>query len=284
MSEETSSVDRLSPTMASFRIILALHDNITVKMPFVHALRLALASKGELEVVDVRPVSERIETVGIREYLERWGILSAESKRSDVASVGLRVKKIIKEGNQRRVLVQRLKRHPHDLLVVGTEKRSNHGGILGNSLAAYLANYFRHTTLFLPFGARPFIDEATGDIALKKVLMPVENEYFFRQAMEHLLKILSFFPAVTTEVIALHAGTAFPALSPGQHPQITWREELRNEPVVESICTAAENFRSDLVVMATNGRDTLAQKIIGSNTEQVLGMISCPVLSVSVGG
>ncbi|MBN1577073.1 MAG: universal stress protein [Chitinispirillaceae bacterium] len=282
MSEESSSDNQPSQTAASLCVLLALHDNRFAKMSFVHALRLAYAAKGELEIVDVRPVSERMESIGVREYLEKWGILSAESKRSDVASTGLRVKKLIKKGNQRRVLRKRLKCHPHDLLVVGTQSSGSHGGLFGKSLAAYLANYFRHTTLFIPSGARPFIDEATGDVALKRVLMPVESDFFFIPAMRHLERLLSFFPDVAIEVIALHAGGAFPKLPPCQHPRIIWREELRDQPVVEAIVMVAENFRCDLVVMSTNGRDTLAQKIIGSNTEQVLRAVSCPVVSVSV--
>ncbi|MBN1308951.1 MAG: universal stress protein [Chitinispirillaceae bacterium] len=282
MSEESSSENPPERTASSLAVLLALHDNRFARMPFVHALRLAHAAKGELEIVDVRPVSERTESIGVRDYLEKWGILLPESKRSDVASIGLRVKKVIKGGNQRRVLKRRLKRHPHDLLVVGTESRSSHGGLFGKSLAAYLANYFRHTTLFVPSAARPFVDEATGDMALKRVIMPVENDKFFTHAMRTVEQLLSFFPDVTLEVMALHAGKTFPGLSSRRHPRIIWREELRDQPVVEAIVTVADNYLGDLVVMSTNGRDSLAQKIVGSNTEQVLRTVSCPVLSVSV--
>ena len=282
MNEESSSENPSPESASTLRVLLAIHDNQVARMPFVHALRLAYAAKGELEIVDVRSSHERMDTVGVREYLEKWGVLSAESKRSDVASIGLRVKKVIQKGNQRRVLVKRLKRHPHDLLVVGTGSRSNHGGIIGRSLAAYLANYFRHTTLFVPSEARPFIDEATGQVALKRIVMPVENEFFFQSAQEHLLRLLSLFPEQTVEVMILHAGKHFPQLTRETHRQIIWKEELRDQQAVEAIVMVTENYRADLVVMSTNGRDTIAQKIIGSNTEQVLRAISCPVLSVSV--
>ena len=80
----------------------------------------------------------------------------------------------------------------------------------------------------------------------------------------------------------MHVGTSFPEVETTNVPSVTWRHELRGEPLVETICAFADQVRADLLVMATNGRDTIPQKIIGSNTEQVLRTVSCPVLSVSV--
>ena len=264
------------------RIMVAIHEQHIVKTPFIHALRCACAARGELEVVDVRPPAERGETIGVREYLEKWGFLPPESKRSDVASIGLRIRKVVKEGNRRKLLKKRLVRHPRDLLVVGTQRHSRHGGILGGSLAACLANYFRHTTLFFPDGVRPFVDEATGAVSLKRVLMPVENGCFCRHATVHLTAMADLFPGCAVEVIALHIGSSFPEFTMPEHHAVTWHKELRSDDVVGSICSSADQTRADMVVMATNGRDTLSQKIIGSNTEQVLRSISCPVFSVSV--
>jgi nucleotide-binding universal stress UspA family protein len=264
------------------RILLAIHEQHIVKAPFVHALRCACAARGELEIVDVRPAGQRGETIGVREYLERWGYLKPQSKRSDVAAIGLRIKKVMKDGNRRRLIKKRLERHPHDLMVVGTVRHNHHGGILGSSLAAYLANYFRHTTLFFPEGARPFIDEATGSVALRRIVMPVENAEFYRHAAEYIKGLAALFPDTSMEVITLHAGTSFPAIETIEIPLVTWRQELRGELVVPAICALADQVRADLVVMATNGRNTISQKLIGSNTEQVLRTVSCPVLSVSV--
>lgn len=272
-----------SSPVSSLRIMLAIHDPEMVRMPFVHALRLALEAKGELEIVDVRPPALRSDVAGVREYLERWGVLGADSKRSDVASVGIRVKKVIKEGNPRRLLIKRLKRHPHDLLVVGTISDSNHGGIIGHSLAAYLANYFRHTTLFIPSHSRPFVDEATGKISIARIIMPVENERFFNPAAKQLMALLSYFPDTDVEVTVFHVGATFPPVTFPPHPHISWKQEMADQPLVDAIRSAADRNRADLVVMSTNGRDTIAQKIIGSNTEKVLRNIMCPMLSVSVG-
>ncbi len=282
MNEVTSVENKTDEPNSGLRILIAIHNNNVARKSFIHGLRLAYAAKGELEVVDVRPRSKTIENLGVREYLEKWGVLSPDSKRSDVAALGLKVKKVIKTGNQKQLLIKRIKRHPHDLLVIGTESRSNQGGIIGRSVAVYLADHFRHITLFIPSSARPFIDEATGQVALKRIVMPVENDRFFQSAQRQLIRLLSLLPELKVEVILLHAGKEFPQLSCEHSSNIIWKEELRDQSVVEAIVMVAENYCADLVVMSTDGRNTLAQKIIGSNTERVLRSISCPLLSVSV--
>ena len=52
---------------------------------------------------------------------------------------------------------------------------------------------------------------------------------------------------------------------------------------VESILGAMEQLDADLIIMATNGRDTLHQALAGSTTERVLRKATCPVLAVPDG-
>lgn len=49
---------------------------------------------------------------------------------------------------------------------------------------------------------------------------------------------------------------------------------------VEMILRAAEETRSDLIVMGTHGRTALARLLLGSVAEAVLRKASCPVLTV----
>ena len=70
MNEESSSENPSPESASTLRVLLAIHDNQVARMPFVHALRLAYAAKGELEIVDVRSSHERMDAVGVREYLE----------------------------------------------------------------------------------------------------------------------------------------------------------------------------------------------------------------------
>ena len=40
----------------------------------------------------------------------------------------------------------------------------------------------------------------------------------------------------------------------------------------------AREERADVIVMATRGHDSLADRVVGSNTERVVRHASCPVL------
>ena len=72
------------------------------EMAFAHALKIALQSKAELELVHVQRHeigSERdvhwTDFPGVRTTLARWKILPLDAKPEDVAHLGLRVKKIV---------------------------------------------------------------------------------------------------------------------------------------------------------------------------------------------
>ncbi len=289
--QERHSMEQTAPTCSStrllhpsLRMLLAIHEPHVVKGPFVHALKIALEARADLEIVDVRQAGDKHESAGVREYLEKWNVLETASKRSDVAAAGIRVRKTVRSGNSKRLLIPHMENRDRDLLVMGTERRSRHGGMFGNSLAAFCARHFRGTTLFVPSGVRPFVDDATGAVSLKKVVIPVKDERSFTTAVNCLGRLLDLLGSGDRglEVITVHAGTGFPALNEADYPDFHWKQELRGEKALEAICIAADMHRADLVVMATGGRITLQKRLFGSTTEQVLGNISCPVLAVPI--
>lgn len=283
--EHAEKSDQSSSQTKPWRILLAVHDQALATSPFIHALCIACASKAELEIVDVRTGEFRLEPLGVRTYLEKWGLLPEGSKRGDVGSIGLRIKKVVKKKGGKRELQKYLRKSPKDLLVVGAAGEGGKGHLFsGSSIAEYLANDFEQNTLFIPANARPFVDPESGEIALSRILIPVKNERFLLPALTRLQMLLSLFPQLRPEVILLHAGDTFPPL-----PEIAnvfdgklRQELLQGEPVVEAICRASDIHRADLIVMATHGRDSLAQKVVGSTTEHVLRQAPCPVLSVSI--
>ncbi len=48
--------------------------------------------------------------------------------------------------------------------------------------------------------------------------------------------------------------------------------------VWDQICRTARAEKVDLIVMSTRGHDSLADRIVGSNTERVVRHAPCPVL------
>jgi nucleotide-binding universal stress UspA family protein len=63
-------------------------------------------------------------------------------------------------------------------------------------------------------------------------------------------------------------------------PDWSYVNEARDGDVVSEILAAAQAHRVDLIVMATHGRDDLADLLRGSRTERVVRSATVPVLAV----
>jgi len=266
------------------RIIHPIHEHSSDEhKAFMHAIALAHAASGEIEIIDVRQSEDAHMSFSVRAVLEKWGILPADSNRSDVGKLGMKVTKIIKKGEAKRIVTHRLEKHDHDMLVIGTHERHGLGVLFGLDLAEYLAISFRQTTLYVPAKARPFVNPDTGEVTLKKILIPVAAEPPSDLSFSFLQMLLSVFKKESApEVIGLHCGESFPDLPPYLMSGISFREVLSAESVTSAIIETARSNDVDLIVMTTQGRTTLPKKIMGSVTEQVLHASPCPVLSIPV--
>lgn len=268
-----------------FSIILAIHGHSDPLPPFVHALCLTCATKGELEIVDVRKERINQSGVSVRKTFEKWRKLPAGSKREDVGKMGIRIKKTITKGSIKKEIRKRLRESYHDILIIGTETRKGISYLFDQDLAEYLAQSFRQTTLYVPLKAKPFADSETGQVSLKKILLPIAEETSPEPPFEMLQRILKFFPETSPDVIGVHLGEYFPYISGNFLKGLSWREITEspgNESISHLIARSAYNEKVDLIIMSTNGRDTLPEKIMGSVTENVVRMAPCPVLAVAV--
>jgi nucleotide-binding universal stress UspA family protein len=266
-----------------FTVIHPVHAQSELLVPFCHALSLVYASKGELEVIDVRRERERTENISIRKVLEQWGALPAGSEREDVGKLGIRIKKIVKKGGSKKEIAKRLRRHHHDILVIGLKVATGISRLFGQDLTDYLVQYFRQTTLYIPSGTKPFVDRNTGSVILKKIIMPVAETPSPELSFMMLRRLLAIFPDQTPKIVGIHMGEIFPYISAASLEGLLWEEILmRERALAQMIVSTAQKEDADLIIMSTNGRDTIQQKIIGSNTEQVLREAPCPVLAVAV--
>ncbi len=270
-------------TSFALTIIHPVHNQSELLVPFVHALCLAYASRGELEVIDVRTKRKREENVSIRKVLEQWQVLPAGAAREDVGKLGIRIKKIVKDGGLKKEIRKRLQRRPHDILVVGLKSATGIGRLFGQDLTDYLVQYFRQTTLYIPAGVKPFVNEQSGSVTLKNIIMPVAEDPSPERSFQMLQRLLEIFPEQSCSVHGMHIGEIFPYISAASLEGIEWKETLiRDTALVTPIIKKARKEEADLIIMSTNGRDTFSQKMIGSNTEKVLRGAPCPVLAVAV--
>jgi nucleotide-binding universal stress UspA family protein len=247
------------PFERPFSITVILHERASPIAPFLHALSLASVCKGDLEIVDLRHSRAHSPAPGVRRTFEQWRKLPAGSSREDVGRLGLHVKKIRKRGSSRKEIVRRLDSTAPDLLVIGTRQRRGFGHLFGQDLAEYLAHSRRQTTLYIPGDATPFVAAETGHLSLERIVVPVAESPPSEPALLFLRRLLSFVPDPAPGVIGLHIGEQFPYLAASSLEGISWeeiREPIPDESVAAVITRTATRRQTDLIVMATNGRDT----------------------------
>src|SRR5215475_766609 len=94
-----------SATGPLLRIVHPSDFSAASEVAFAHALKLALESKAELEIMHVTrhwdadsPDVHWTDFPGVRSTLARWGILPKEARREEVAKTGMEVKKIVLSG------------------------------------------------------------------------------------------------------------------------------------------------------------------------------------------
>ena len=83
----------------------------------------------------------------------------------------------------------------------------------------------------------------------------------------------------------MHVGnsTSMPALRRPEVQGWTWSEEFRSGDVIQAIVGTAKEHESDLIVMATDGRNEFLDSLRGSHSERVLSHGVAPLLTVPVG-
>lgn len=138
-------------------------------------------------------------------------------------------------------------------------------------------------------------------ITIERILCPVDFTAFSRQALEHAAAVATWYDA---QVEVLHVRPDDPQIdlaggfpSPAQPGQARLEEfvrplrmaGIRAETRIEvgdpvwSICRRLEEWRADLVVMATHGGGGFDPVLLGAISERVLRTARCPVLLVPPG-
>ncbi len=216
------------------------------RVAFAHALKIALQSKAELELVHVQRHNigsqkdvHWTDFPGVRATLERWKILPSGAKRG-------------------------LSRWLH------------------KAVAEPLARRSRAMTLFVPESASGFISPADGAVSLRRILVPVDHAPSAQAALEEAYFLASGFDRHGVVFKLLHAGTdkGMPTLYLPHRPGWRWEESLVPGDPVECILKEAAGWSPDLIVMATQGHMDFLDALRGSTTERVLRGVHCPVLAV----
>jgi nucleotide-binding universal stress UspA family protein len=253
---------------------------------FAHALAICLFRRGELTLLHAG--EDRLEGddwqqfPAVRETLARWKLLPPGSSRAAVfRELGIRVNKVIAQGDPLTAIGEFLADNPTDLMVLATEGREGLPRWVHRSTAERLARHGGIPTLFVPHGTRGFVDR-DGNISLRRILVPVAAEPDPRPALVYAARATLLAGGEPVELVALHAGGDAPsaALPEPTGPGCRWRTVGAEGDPEDEIARFVEAEQVDLVFMATRGPDSLRELLGGSTTERVLRGMPCPVCAV----
>jgi nucleotide-binding universal stress UspA family protein len=260
---------------------------------FAHALRIALATKSKLHLLHVSQydAAEALAFPHARRLLAQWGLSDENDPPSMIATkLGIEVDDIrLKLQEPTRAIVDFLSEHPSDLVVLATHGRDGVSHWLQGSVAEAVFRrsvaeaVFRRSaipTLFIAPGARGFVDQVSGDVKLRRALVPVDVSPAPGRAIEAIQEFGLLLTGADIVVDLLHVGEATPPLravsSTGLPPVI-----LRSGNVVKSIVDAAIEFDVDFIGMPTAGHHGVLDALRGSTTERVIRHAPCPVFALS---
>jgi nucleotide-binding universal stress UspA family protein len=251
-------------------------------LAFAHALAIALIRQTRFDILHAGSSLEDswAQFPRVRDTLERWGLLSSGSKRSEVFDkLSIRVTKIKAKGDPvGRSLGHIAMEHP-DLVVIATEGRDGIARWIEPSKAAKLQRRSKSMTLFVPAGCRGFVSPDDGSLSVKRILAPIDQSPDPSTALLMASRAALSLGDHPVEIEILHVGEGpMPQTTRPEGDAWTWRETLTGGDVVEKILEAAR--KTDLLVMATDGRDGILDAFRGSFTERVLRGVDCPVLAV----
>jgi len=257
------------------------------RVAFHHALKTAMLSRAQLTVLHVSAdrSSAWSDFPGVRETLERWGVLPKGSAKSDVGKLGIEVRKVMaSEKEPVEAVINYLHDHPADLIVLATSQRDGRVRWLGSSVAEPVTRKAGEMTLLIPGDSEGFVEATNGAVKLDKVLIPIAQTPSSVPALKMAARLVERSDCPTGTFVALHIGTAntMPALG---YPEVAgwqWEKDVRSGPVIEGIVNAAKEHEADLIVMATDGRNGFLDGIRGSHSERVLRTCATPLMTVPI--
>jgi nucleotide-binding universal stress UspA family protein len=257
------------------------------RVAFHHALKAALLTKSMLTLLNVSPdgSTEWADFPGVRETLERWGLLPAGSPRSAVAQLGINARKIVaRDDDPVDAVLGYLKQHQVDLIVLATHQREGRVRWLGKSVSQPVAQRAEEMTLFIPGDCDGFVSANDGSVSLQRVLIPVATSPRPQPAIDAAVRLVARMECNQGTFTLMHVGhsNTMPAVRCPEVPGWEWKKELRSGDVIQSIVDEASEIDADLIVMATDGRNGFLDGLRGSHSERVLRLTTAPLLTVPV--
>jgi nucleotide-binding universal stress UspA family protein len=251
-----------------------------------HALRISLATRSKLHLLHVSPhiASTVAEFPDVRRLLAQWGLSEENDAPWLLASkLGIEVDNThIKRQEPVQGILQFLQQATCDLMVLASRGGGGFDHWLRGSVSEIASRHSAVPTLFVTSGARGFVDQITGDVSIRRVLVPIDFSPMPGKAIKAVHRFSKLLTGDVHYVLhLLHVGHSAPAI------RVTARDRsrlpgviLRSGNVPKTIIDAAIEFDVDLIAMPTAGRHGILDALRGSTTERVIRHAPCPILAI----
>jgi len=258
------------------------------KVAFYHALKAALLAKSKITLLNVSPdrTASFSDFPGVRETLEKWGLLPPNSPKSAVGDLGIDVRKAITQKKDPvDAVVNYLHEFPAEMIVLATSQKTGVARWLTGSVAEPIARKATEMTLFIASDTKGFVSPDDGSVSLRNILIPISLSPKPQPAIESAARIAKSLelPEGTFTLLHVGDGSSMPAVRTRDLPGWNWVEDVRSGDVIQSIIDASKETKADLIVMATDGRNGFLDGLRGSHSERVLRQAGVPLLTVPVG-
>jgi nucleotide-binding universal stress UspA family protein len=258
------------------------------EVAFVHALKIALVAGAKLTMLHVEASSgaEWQDFPGVRDTLERWGLIPKGSPKSAVGQLGIAVAKVLRlSKNPVKACLGFLEENPTDLIVLAVRQHEGNMRWLGKSVGKPIARRAGQMTLFTPHGVEGFVSRKDGAISLRNILIPVTIKPRPQPSVESAERLIRSLQLPTGMVTLLHVGSTSEMPLP-RLPVVsdwTWNRVAKVGEPADVILQTAMELRADLIIMTTDGPDGFLDALRGSTSERVLRQARCPVANLPVG-
>ncbi|MBI1202741.1 MAG: universal stress protein [Rhodopseudomonas sp.] len=254
---------------------------------FVHALRIALTAQCSLTLLHVADTADTRDWATfphVRMALANWGLINEQEPEAAVAErLGVAIAKIeLAPQSAIDGILQYLDEHPADLIVLATQGRDGTARWLQGSVAEAIARESKTATLFVPNGARGFVDPLRGEIHLKRLLIPVDRDPKPAAAVGAIMRFAHLLVGPQVEERLFHVGRDAPQLQHHAKPHLPVPVAVVSGDPVDGIINEAIDWQPDLIAMPTAGRHGFLDALRGSTTERVIRQAPCPVLAMPV--
>jgi nucleotide-binding universal stress UspA family protein len=248
---------------------------------FAHALRIAVAARSKLQALHVDQPQGYVYAgfPHVKRMLLQWGLSQEEdSPAAVVTKLGLVWQNLTLDPQDPAPgIVRFLDEDFCDLVVLATHGREGLDRWLNGAVASAVFRQSSIPTLFVPCGARGFVDQVSGEIRLRRVLIPVDHAPAPARAIETASGFAMLLTGAEVAMQLLHVGRIAPTVRnvAGAAP-VT----IRYGNTVQTVLAAATEYDADLICMPTAGRQGVVDALRGSTTERVIRQAPCPVLAV----